>query len=39
MPPVVPVVKILKKNWDHRKNLGESEDQTFKGSDSEKCQF
>ena len=36
---LVPVVKILKKNWGHRKNLGESEGQTFKISDREKCQF
>ena len=37
--PLVPVVKILKKNWGHRENLGESGGQTFKGSDREKCQF
>ena len=29
----------LEKNWGQRKALGESEDQTFKGSDREKCQF
>ena len=37
--PLVPVVKILKKNWGQRENLGESGGQTFKGSDREKCQF
>ena len=37
--PLVPVVKILKKNWGHRKNLGESGGKTFKGSDLETCQF
>ena len=36
IPPLVPVVKILKKNWSHRKNLGERGGQTFKGSDREK---
>ena len=36
MHPLVPVVKILKKNWGHRKNLGESGGQSFKGSDREK---
>ena len=36
MLPLVPVVKILKKNWGHRENLGESGGQTFKGSDCEK---
>ena len=36
MPPLLPVVKILKKNWAHRKNLGESEDQTFEGFDRKK---
>ena len=30
--------QILKKNWGHRENLGESGGQTFKGSDREKCQ-
>ena len=30
---------LEKKNWGHRKNLGESGGQTFKGSDREKCQF
>ena len=39
MPPLVPVVKILKKSWGHREYFGEREDQTFKGSDREKCQF
>ena len=39
MLPLVPFVKILKKNWGHRENLGESGGQTFKGSDREKCQF
>ena len=39
MLPLVPVVKILKKNWSQRENLGESGGQTFKGSDREKCQF
>ena len=39
MLPLVPVVKILKKNLGHRENLGESGGQTFKGSDQEKCQF
>ena len=39
MFPLVPVVKILKKNWGHRENLGERGGQTFKGSDREKCQF
>ena len=39
MFPLVPVVKILKKNWGHRENLGESGGQIFKGSDREKCQF
>ena len=34
---LVPVVKIVKKNWGHRKNFGESEGQTFKGYDREKC--
>ena len=29
----------LEKIWGHRKNLGESGGQTFKGSDREKCQF
>ena len=38
MPRLVNV-KILKKYWGHRKNLGESGGQTFKGSDREKCQF
>ena len=33
MHPLVPVFKILKKNWGHRENLGESGGQTFKGSD------
>ena len=33
MLPLVLVVKILKKNWGHRENLGESGGQTFKGSD------
>ena len=32
IPPLVPVVKILKKNRDHWKNLGESGGQTFKES-------
>ena len=36
---LVPVVKILKKNWGHRENLGERGGQTFEGSDGEKCQF
>ena len=31
--PLLPVVKLLKKNWGHRENLGESGGQTFKGSD------
>ena len=39
MLPLVPVVKILKKNWGHLENLGESGGQTFKGSDRGKCQF
>ena len=39
MLPLVSVVKILKKNWGHRENLGESGGQTFKGSDREKCKF
>ena len=39
MPSLVPVVKILKKNWGHRKKLGESGGQAFKGSDREKWQF
>ena len=33
MLPLVPVVKILEKNWDQWENLGESGDRTFKGSD------
>ena len=37
--PLVPVVKILKKSWGHRGNLGESGGQNVKGSDREKCQF
>ena len=28
MPPLVPVVKILKKNWGHLKNMGESKGRT-----------
>ena len=39
MLPLVPVVEILKKNWGHQENLGESRGQTCKGSDREKCQF
>ena len=39
MFPLVPVVKILKKNWDHRENLGESGGQTFKGSDRKSVNF
>ena len=39
MPPLLPAVKILKKIGVTGKNLGESEGQTFKGSDREKCQF
>ena len=39
MLSLVPVVKILKKNWGHQENLGESGGQTFKGFDGEKCQF
>ena len=35
MPSLVPVVKILKKNWSHQKNLGESGGQTSEGSDRE----
>ena len=35
MHPVVPVVKILTKNWDHRKNLRENEGESFEGSDWE----
>ena len=38
MLPLVPVVKILKK-LGHRKNLGESGGQTFKGSDRENVNF
>ena len=38
MPPLGPVVKILKKRG-HRKILGESGGQTYKGSDREKCQL
>ena len=30
MLPLVPVVKILKKNWGHCENLGESADQTLR---------
>ena len=33
MLPLVPGVKILKKNWGHEENVGESGGQTFKGSD------
>ena len=29
----------LDKKWGDREHLGESEGQTFKGSDREKCQF
>ena len=29
MPPLVPVVQILKKNWDNRENVGESWGQHF----------
>ena len=29
LPYKVPVVKILKKNWGHRENLGESGGQSF----------
>ena len=39
MPPLVLVVKILKKIGITGKILGESGGQTFKGSDGEKCQF
>ena len=39
MLPLVPVVKILKKNWGHRDNLGERGGQTFKGSDRESVNF
>ena len=39
MPPLVPVVKIFKKNWGHRKNLRESGGQIFKGSDRESANF
>ena len=39
MPALVLVVKILKKNWGHRENLGEGGGQTFKGSDREKYTF
>ena len=39
MPFLVAVVKILKKNWGHRENLGENGGQTFKGSDREKCEL
>ena len=38
MHPLVPVVKILKKNWVTGK-FGESGDVSFKGSDPEKYQF
>ena len=30
MLPLVPVVKILKKNWGHRENLGESGGQSLR---------
>ena len=33
----VSTCQNLEKNWGHQKNLGESGDQTFKGSDREKC--
>ena len=39
MPPLVPVVKILKNKLGSPENLGESGGQTLKGSDQEKCQF
>ena len=39
IPLLVPVVKILKKDWGYRENLGEGGGQTFKGSDPEKYQF
>ena len=39
MLPLVPVVKVLKKNWGHRENLGESRGQTCKGSDRESVNF
>ena len=39
MPASVPVVKILEKNWGHRKNLGECGGQTFKVSGREKYNF
>ena len=32
---LVPMVRILKKNWGHWKNLGESGTQNFKESDRE----
>ena len=38
MPPLVPVVKILKKIGVTRK-IWEKAGQTFEGSDREKCQF
>ena len=31
MHPVVPVVKLLKKKWGHRKNFGQSGGLHFKG--------
>ena len=39
MLPLEAVVKILKKYWGHRENLGESEGQTFKGFDRENVNF
>ena len=33
MLPLVLVLKILKENWGHGENLGESGDQAFNGSD------
>ena len=37
--PQTLVLCLPKKNWGHWENLGESWDQTFEGSDREKCQF
>ena len=39
MPPLVPVVKILKKKFGSPRKFGRSGGQSFKGFDREKCQF
>ena len=39
MHPLVNVFKILKQNWGHQKNLGNSGGLSFKGSDQESVNF